>query len=150
MRRVVLTIVSTVTGLVVLLSFKTHSTVGASAAVIGPASNGATPAGSSAASSRSSSSSTASKTVTGDPADTRFGPVQVKITVKNREITNVTAVEYPKNDALDVQINSIAIPELNKEALAAQKAQINMISGATYTCEGYISSLQSALDKAGL
>jgi uncharacterized protein with FMN-binding domain len=160
MRGVILASAGTVAGLVLLLSFKTHSTAGAPAAAIGGAVNGAAgngagsgaaPARCSAPSSKSSGSCTAAGvTVTGDPASTRFGPVQVRITVKKGAITNVSAVEYPMNDALDQQINTIAIPELNKEALAAQKAQIQAISGATYTTEGYVSSLQSALDKAGL
>ena len=90
------------------------------------------------------------KTVTGDAADTRYGPVQVQITVTNGTITAVNAVDYPQNDPRDQQINSYAIPQLNSEALAARNASIDMVSGATYTSEGYLASLQSALDKAGL
>ena len=116
--------------------------------------NGSNNSGSSsgASSSGSSSSSNASgtKTVTGDSADTRYGPVQVKITVTNGKFTAVQAVDYPTNDPRDQEINSYAIPQLNSEALAAGSAQIDTVSGATYTSEGYVTSLQSALDKAGL
>jgi uncharacterized protein with FMN-binding domain len=91
-----------------------------------------------------------SKTVTGDAADTRYGPVQVRITVKDGKLTDVAAVEYPNNDPRDQEINSQAIPLLTQEALSAGNSSIDIISGATYTSQGYISSLQSALDKAGL
>jgi uncharacterized protein with FMN-binding domain len=79
-----------------------------------------------------------------------YGPVEVRITVKNGKVTAAQAVEYPDQDPRDAQINSYAIPTLNSEAVAASSAQIDTVSGATYTSGGYISSLQSALDKAGL
>ena len=60
------------------------------------------------------------------------------------------AVVYPQNDPRDEQINAYAIPELDKEALAAGSARIDTVSGATYTSEGYVQSLQSALDQAGI
>jgi uncharacterized protein with FMN-binding domain len=163
MRRVALAIVSTVTGLIILLSFKTHpSATTASSAIIGTANpGGGTTTGSGSSSSTASTgsstssgthaaNSSATKTVTGDAVDTRYGPVQIQIRVKNGKITAVGAVQYPNNDPRDAQINAYAIPQLNQEVLSAQSAQINMISGATYTSEGYLSSLQSALDKAGL
>jgi uncharacterized protein with FMN-binding domain len=74
----------------------------------------------------------------------------VKITVTNGKLTAVTATEYPENSGRDQEINSYAIPQLNEEASSAKSAQIDMVSGATYTSDGYISSLQSALDQAGL
>jgi uncharacterized protein with FMN-binding domain len=88
--------------------------------------------------------------VTGDVAQTNYGPIQVKITVKNGKITAAEATEYPNNDPRDAQINSYAIPALNQEAISASSAQIDTVSGATYTSQGYITSLQSALDKAGV
>lgn len=156
MRRVALALFSTVTGLVMLLSFKTHSSTSVPVAVSGTnsgsAPSGSAAAGSAAASSATSSSAAASaaKTVTGDSVDTRWGPVQVQITVQDGTLTAVQAVVYPENNPRDEQINSYAIPQLNSEALAAKSAQIDMVSGATYTSEGYLGSLQSALDKAGL
>ena len=74
----------------------------------------------------------------------------MQITVTNGEISAVDAVEYPTAKARDVQINQRAVPLLNQEALAAQSANIHTVSGATYTSRGYVTSLQSALDKAGL
>jgi uncharacterized protein with FMN-binding domain len=97
-----------------------------------------------------SSASSAAKTYTGDAVDTRFGPVQVAITVQNGRITAVNATEYPQNNPRDEQINAYAIPQLNQEAMSAKSASIDMVSGATYTSQGYLSSLQSALDQAGL
>src|SRR3954447_2854552 len=156
MRRALFAILSTIVALVLVLSFKTHSTstsLAAPPAAIAPSTSdsGTSSSGSSGSSGTSSGSSTStSKTVTGTAADTRYGPVQIKITVTNGQLTAVTAVEYPTSNPRDEEINSIAIPQLTSEALAAKSAQIDMVSGATYTSEGYISSLQSALDQAGL
>jgi uncharacterized protein with FMN-binding domain len=165
MRRVALAVVSTVTGLVMLLSFKTHSATTSAAAgptaTAGPdtpsgaggSASAAPPSpstGTSTGNSAGSPASSATKTVTGDAADTRYGPVQVQITVSNGKLTGVTAVDYPQNDPRDQEINAYAIPQLNNEALAAKSAKIDMVSGATYTSDGYIQSLQSALDQAGL
>jgi uncharacterized protein with FMN-binding domain len=88
--------------------------------------------------------------VTGDAADTRYGPVQVAITVQGKKITKINVLEYPTESGRDREINSYAIPQLNQEAMAAQSANIDGVSGATYTAEGYQQSLQSAIDKAGL
>jgi uncharacterized protein with FMN-binding domain len=159
MKRVALATASTLAALVMLLSFKTHAPSAVAtppAAVSGTTTSGSgtTTSGSGTASSGSSSTSTATtsaaKTYTGSAADTRYGPVQVKITVKNGKVTSATAVDYPSSDPRDEQINAYAIPALNSEAAAAGSASIDMVSGATFTSEGYISSLQSALDKAGL
>ena len=146
MRRVITAVASTIAGLVMLLSFKTHSTTAATA--VPAATSTTTPGGSS--SSPTSSTTSAAKTVTGDAAETRYGPVQVQITVKNGKVTAVTATEYPAGEPRDQQINAYAIPALNQEALQAGNANINLISGATYTSNGYIASLQSALSKVGL
>lgn len=94
------------------------------------------------------SGTAAGGTFTGDAADTRFGPVQVQITIAGGRITGAQAVQYPQESGRDVRINSEAVPELNQEALQAQSAQIDTVSGATYTSEGYQQSLQSAIDAA--
>jgi len=166
MRRVALAFLGTITALVMLLSFKTHATSLASppAAISTPtpgASSGSTSAAaasgstgsssaksSSAKSSSAASSSAATKTVTGDAVDTRFGPVQVTITVSNGKITSATAVEYPQSNPRDAEINSYAIPILQQESVGQSSANLDMVSGATYTSDGYLQSLQSALDKA--
>jgi uncharacterized protein with FMN-binding domain len=74
----------------------------------------------------------------------------VRITLKNDKITDVTAVSYPSDNPRDQEINSYALPQLRREALAAQSASIDSVSGASYTSDGYKQSLQSALDSAGL
>jgi uncharacterized protein with FMN-binding domain len=74
----------------------------------------------------------------------------VQITVANGQITDVTVVDYPSGNGKDRQINARALPVLVQETLDAQSAKIDMVSGATVTSEGYIGSLQSALDEAGL
>jgi uncharacterized protein with FMN-binding domain len=75
--------------------------------------------------------------------------VQVKVTVSEGRIEDVTAVELSATDAHSEQINSEAVPELRQEVLSAQSAQIDGVSGATYTSQGYEASLQSALDQLG-
>jgi uncharacterized protein with FMN-binding domain len=89
-------------------------------------------------------------TYTGAVVSTPFGPVQVAITVLSGKITDATAVQYPHADPQSVTIARDALPKLRSETLAAQSASIAAVSGATYTSNGWISSLQSALAKAGL
>jgi uncharacterized protein with FMN-binding domain len=153
MRRVILAIVSTAAGLVLLLTFKTHSTSAIStppAAISSPNGSVSEPATAPASTPASVPASAGARAVTGAAADTIYGPVQVRITVQNGKVTTAQAVEYPENTPRDQQINAYAIPALNREAEAAGSAKIDMVSGATYTSQGYISSLQSALDQAGL
>jgi len=154
MRRVVLAIVSTIAALMMLLSFKSHTGT-SSASPPAAVSSASTPSSSTSSGSGSSSAGrkthhATTRTVTGDAVDTQYGPVEVQVTVKSGKVTAVTATEYPTSDPRDAQINSYAIPALDSEALAAGNANIDMISGATYTSNGYITSLQSALDKAGV
>lgn len=91
-----------------------------------------------------------SSTVTGAAVQTRWGPVQVQITVATGSITDVTAVQHPTGNSRDQQINDYALPVLAQEAMAAQSARIDHVSGATVTSDGYVQSLQSALDRAHL
>jgi uncharacterized protein with FMN-binding domain len=162
MRRVALALFSTITGLVILLDFKTHSTTAGTTSVAAgtaggtdttgsPATSDATAAGSTPTTgSTSAASASGTKTVTGNSVDTRWGPVQVQITVTNGKVTKAEAVVYPTENPRDQQINAYAIPALNQEAVSAGSAHIDMISGATVTSTGYLGSLQNALDKAGL
>lgn len=96
------------------------------------------------------SSSSSVQTFTGDTTLTRYGPVQVELTVQDGSISSVSVLQYPNSDGRDQQISSYALPQLIDETVKAQSAQIDMISGASYTSQGYIGSLQSALDQAGL
>ena len=86
--------------------------------------------------------------MTGAAANTIYGPVQVQIMVKGGKVTAAKAVEYPQDTPRDSQINAFAIPVLDREAASVGSAKIDMVSGATYTSQGYITSLQSALDQA--
>ncbi|NEB02370.1 FMN-binding protein [Streptomyces sp. SID13726] len=90
----------------------------------------------------------AAKTVTGAVSQTQYGPVQVRITVAGGKITKAEAVQAPKGGTSD-QKTALSVPKLNQEAVAAGSADIDSVSGATYTSEGYKKSLQSALDQAG-
>ncbi len=103
-----------------------------------------------ASGSTGSSSTTAAATVAGDAVDTRFGPVQVQITVADGAITAVDVLQVPMEDRHDQMINSRAVPVYNDEAVQAQSADIDVVSGATVTWEGYTRSLQSAIDAAHL
>ena len=113
----------------------------------GSAGSGSTSSGGGSSSSSAGGSAT---TVTGDTAQTRWGPVQVQITVAGGKITDVTPVQYPNGNGRDQEINSYALPVLAQEALAAQSADIDHVSGATVTSDGYVQSLQSAIDQANL
>jgi len=84
----------------------------------------------------------------GDPVDNQFGTVQVRITVQNHKITAVDALQMPYDHMRSQYISEQAGPMLQQEALQAQSAQIDLISGATYTSESYAQSLQSAIDRA--
>ncbi|WP_457207966.1 FMN-binding protein [Nocardioides sp. P5_C9_2] len=174
MRRIALWFASTVVVLMLLAGYHTsfagplatHSTTSAySAGVLAePSTTGSSaapaagsPSGSSGGSSGGASggsgsggSSTASSTVTGDTVQTRWGPVQVAVSIAGSKITGVSVLQYPDSNGTDAQINGYALPILVDETMSAQSANIDMVSGATYTSTGYQQSLQSALDQAGL
>ena len=115
-------------------------------------------AGSSASSSGTSGSSgsagsagaaaKAGGTFTGDVVQTRFGPVQVQITVSGGTISDVTALQLTDDGGRSVQISNYAAPLLRSEVLQAQSANVQTISGATVTSDAYLTSLQAALDAA--
>jgi uncharacterized protein with FMN-binding domain len=168
-KRIVLWVMSTLTALVLLFGYHTSTSSQAAAGgqssavapVQGSASSGTSSGTSSSGTSSSGTSSdssstsgtgtsTASSTVTGSVASTRWGPVQVELTVANGSITDVSVVQYPSGNGRDQEINARALPVLIQETLDAQNAKIDMVSGATVTSDGYLESLQSALDKAGL
>jgi len=88
--------------------------------------------------------------VIGAVAQTRWGPVQVQLTLAAGKITAVDVVQYPNGNGRDREINADAVPVLVQETISAQSADIDMVSGATVTSTGYVQSLQSALDQAGL
>jgi uncharacterized protein with FMN-binding domain len=153
MRRITYWLLSTVSALVLLFGYHT-STSGAVTSASSGYVSGATPGttGSSTSTGTASSGSTAARTrtVTGSVAQTEWGPVQVQLTLSGDTITKASLVQYPSENPRDQEINSYALPILVDETTKAQGAQIDMVSGATVTSSGYLQSLQSALDQAGL
>jgi uncharacterized protein with FMN-binding domain len=87
-------------------------------------------------------------TFTGTVAQTQYGPVQVRITVTGGKMTDVVALQLPRTEARSLDIDKTAVPAMRQEALKVQSANIHAVSGATYTSQGYRTSLQAALDAA--
>jgi uncharacterized protein with FMN-binding domain len=154
MRRIVLWFASTAVVLVLLAGYHTSfagplaatsSTSVYSAGVLA-----APETSQSSTSSAAADSSNATTTVTGDTVQTRWGPVQVEVSVAGSEITGISVLQFPDGNPRDAEINNYALPVLVDETMTAQSADIDMVSGATYTSVGYQQSLQSALDEAGL
>ncbi|WP_457011171.1 FMN-binding protein [Geodermatophilus sp. SYSU D00965] len=141
-RRVVLWFMSTLTALVLLFGYQTSTS--------GPAVTAEESVVASTAEAGADASVADGTVVTGPAVDTRWGPVQVQVTVSGGRLTDVEVVEYPTGNGKDRQINAYAVPRLVQETLDAQGADIDMVSGATVTSEGYVESLQAALDEAGL
>src|SRR6516162_2197979 len=131
MRRAILAVTATVAGVVALLSFKTHS-ASSERAVATPQPASSLPPG--------------ERAITGNVANTAYGPVQVQLVVKATRIVKVNILEQPSSTEHDLQIGQLAFPRLIGETIAAQSARIDTVSGATYTSGGYIKLLQSALD----
>ncbi|HEU0205830.1 MAG TPA: FMN-binding protein [Pseudolysinimonas sp.] len=88
-------------------------------------------------------------TFTGATEQTPFGPMQVAAVISGGKITDVKVLQRTDQGGRSVQISNQADPMLRSEVLQSQSANVSMIGGATYTSEGYLMSLQSALDKAG-
>jgi uncharacterized protein with FMN-binding domain len=165
MPRILLAVSGTIVGLVALLSFKTHSTISGSphalpsaalpsstsvAPTPGAATSTAAPPNPSGRKSASASAATSVRTINGDSVQTRYGIVQVQVVVAGAKIQNVSFLQLTADDPRSQEINDQAGPILLQETLSAQSSQIDTISGATYTSEGYLQSLQSALDQAGI
>ncbi|OFE16611.1 FMN-binding protein [Humibacillus sp. DSM 29435] len=148
MRRIVLWAMSTLTVLVLLFSYRTST----SSTVVGapPAAATAQIATPPTEKPAAAGTATSAQTFTGDAVDTRYGPVQVQVTVAGGKVTAAQALQVPMEDRHDQQINSQAVPVYNGEVVDVQSSQIDVVSGATVTWEGYTQSLQSALDQAHL
>ncbi|MPY32469.1 FMN-binding protein [Streptomyces adustus] len=143
MRRIVLATAATVSGIVLLLSLKPTTDPNAAQAA------GAIPQQTAGAqeSAQGGAAAAGSGTVTGRVAQTQYGPVQVRLTMSGGKVTKAEAVQAPSGGT-STQKTELAVPKLNQEAVAAQSADIDAVSGATYTSAGYKQSLQSALDQA--
>ena len=87
-------------------------------------------------------------TYTGSSADAYYGNVQVQAVVQSGKLTNVTFLDYPQTHQTSVYINSQAMPYLTQEAIQAQSANVNVVSGATLTSQAFMQSLASALAQA--
>ncbi|MFI1583829.1 FMN-binding protein [Embleya sp. NPDC020630] len=148
MRRVLLSTVSTIAGIILLLSLKPHHEPPSGSASLGTEPAAGSPGTSAGPPTPQGVSSTRSGTFTGDVIDTRYGPVQVAVTLVDGRITDVRVLRTPDDNGRDRQIAARSVPTLTREALAAQSARIHTVSGATYTSKGYMQSLQSALDQA--
>lgn len=163
MRRITVVITSTIAAVVLLFSYRTSTNATAanspttddtttpssdstSGTTITPSASSSSTSGSST--STSDSSTLNSGTFTGDAVTTEWGVVQVQITVTDGTITAAKAVQYPDQNDKDLRINAYAVPLLNSEVTAAQSADIDGVSGATVTSNGYVQSLQSAIDAA--
>ena len=107
-------------------------------------------ASSSSGNTSSSSGNTQYKdgTYTGSIADAYYGNVQVSVTISGGKISDVKFLQYPNTHPTSVDINQQAMPYLQQEAIKAQSASVQLISGATFTSQAFIQSLQVALSQA--
>lgn len=162
-KRIVLWVLSTLSTVVVLFGYHTstssvmatNSDSTISGSLQAQSASGSSSSGTGGSAPPSDSSSTGSTgsssgTVTGTAAQTRYGPVQVQLEVSGSKVTDVTVLQYPDADGRDLRISQYALPQLIQQTLDAQSGSVSMVSGATYTSQGYAQSLQSALDQAGL
>lgn len=159
MPRVVPAVILTIIGLIALATFKSTAPASSRAASAVKSRASHAPAGTAPPATAPPPASTgprtspptaapASHTYDGDPVDNQYGTVQVRITVQGSHITAIDPLQMPYDRSRSQYISEQAAPYLHYEVLQAQSAQIDIVSGATYTSESYIQSLQSALDKA--
>ena len=163
MNRVVAVLLATVGGLAVLFTFKTSPTaakhvtiapVGRQPAATAPPTTGAsgssptTAAPTGAGTPTTTAPSGQAKTYDGQVFENQYGPVQVRVVMQGGRITDIQALQMPVDHQRSAEISQYAEPYLRQEALQAQSAQIDIVSGATFTSENYAQSLQSALDQA--
>jgi uncharacterized protein with FMN-binding domain len=160
MRRSPIVLSATVLGTAGVLAFHPHAPAAAPAAATpaktstgtaGSASGSASTGSGSGSGSSGSSSSAASttKSATGDAIATQYGDAQVRVTVKDGKVVKIEALQLQGNDPRSLEISSSAEPVLRQEALSKQSADVDAVSGATFTSASYTQSLQSALDKLG-
>jgi uncharacterized protein with FMN-binding domain len=160
MKRSLFAITGTVVGLVGLLSFKTHSIQLAPtpstpaqrpvAQPPGPRASTSAPPRRGGHHSSAPPAHTAAKRFVGPAVQTPYGIVQVAVNVSGNHILSVKLPRLTAFDSTSQMINSQAAPILVHETMSAQSGRINTVSGATYTSEGYLQSLQAALNKAGI
>ncbi len=150
MRRITFWLLSTLTVVVLLFGYDASNATGTTTASPPAAVAGTGTTAGSGTASATSGGGKASKTVTGSVASTQWGPVQLQLSIGGGKVTGVTVLQQPSGNPKDDEINSYALPILDQETIKEQSANIDMVSGATVTSTGYVQSLQSALDQAGL
>ncbi len=128
----------------------TGSTPAATSAATSSGTSSGASSGSAAGAGAAGTAAQAAGTYAGSVVQTRFGAVQVQITVKAGAVTDVTALQLTDDDRKSVQISNRAAPLLRAAVIKAQSAQVQTISGATVTSDAYLTSLQAALDAANL
>jgi uncharacterized protein with FMN-binding domain len=161
--RATVAIVATIVGIFLLFSFQTPATVpaasrpSASGPTATPTSSGqggptpTPPAGTSGAAASPSPSTAAGYkdgSYTGQDAPNQYGDVQVKVIISGGKIIDVQALTLPSDRQRSAEISQQAAPLLHDEVVQAQSAQIDILSGATFTSDSYAQSVQSALDQA--
>jgi uncharacterized protein with FMN-binding domain len=87
-------------------------------------------------------------TFTGVSANAFYGQVQVQVSIQNGQISAVKFLNFPQDRRTSQRINSVAVPQLQSEAIQAQSAQVDVVSGATLTSQAFMASLESALSSA--
>ena len=142
MRRSPIVITATIAGTAGVLAFHAHTPAVQSATVVASATPSPT-------TSSTTSAAGAAGSATGDAVDTQYGAAQVRVTVSDGKITKVEALQLQGNEPRSVEISSSAAPILQQEVLSAQTADVDAVSGATFTSASYTQSVQSALDKLG-
>jgi uncharacterized protein with FMN-binding domain len=154
MRRLILAVAGTIVGLIGLLSFRIHpgalAAGGLPSATLGPVPSLVSPSERTGAAPGPGPSPSSAEPVTtlGRTVQTPYGTIQVRIVTVGSRIESVAFAKLQGDEALSDEINAYAGPLLLKRTLIAQSADIDAVSGATYTSDGYRQSLQSALDKA--
>jgi len=159
MRRAAPALIATMLGLGLLAGF--HTSTGQAVATppsataqpdptVGTTPAAGAPPNRSSSTAPSTTAADARRTVDGTAERNRYGDVQVRVTLQGSKIVDVQALVLPNDRERSAEISDYAGPKLRQAALRAQSANIDLISGATYTSEGYQQSLQSALDKAGV
>lgn len=151
MKRAILIGMGTIAGTAAVLGYHPGTLFGTSATEASAATAAVTSTTSTVAGGTTTTSTAATtETFTGDAFSTQWGDVQVEATVSDGTLVSVTTLSYPDNDGHSANLNATAVPTLEQQAVEAQSASIDGVSGASYTSAAFAQSLQSALTQAGL
>jgi uncharacterized protein with FMN-binding domain len=152
LKRALAAVFGTIAGLVALLGYKSggaHTTVASGPLTsLAPQATTPTTAPAPGGTPTTAPAAGATRKVDGPDDPNQYGDVQVEITVEGTRIVDVEALQLPQDRRRSAEISQDVAPILRSEALAAQSAQIDSVSGATYTSQSYAQSLQAAIDQA--